>query len=119
MIKSWFPNVWSWYTVLVHDSPSVIAATSNTLVDNLQVGLTIKMPLSFYFIFLIKILYVTKTTKFDFPTLQSAQSHSPSSYSKQYQAPVSVLFIEFSARVLLYICVHVDVLLLLLFPGYE
>lgn len=34
---------------------------------------------------------------------------SPNSHSKQYQAlPVSVLFIEFSAWVLLYICVHAE-----------
>lgn len=46
---------------------------------------------------------------------------SPNSHSKQYRAlSVSVLFIEFSARVLLYICVHAECLLLLLLPpGYE
>lgn len=44
---------------------------------------------------------------------------SPNSHSKQYQAlSVSVLFIEFSARVLLYICVHAERLLFLL-PGFE
>lgn len=37
---------------------------------------------------------------------------SPNSHSKQYQAlSVSVLFIEFSAQVLLCICVHAECLL--------
>lgn len=37
---------------------------------------------------------------------------SSNPHSKQYRAqPVSVLFIEFSAQVLLYICVHAECLL--------